>query len=110
MVWLRCSVYPSVWGWKAVDILGWMPDSHRNSFHVSEVNCESRSDAMSEGSLWCFQTCQAKMTARSAAIFFSFSRGRKCAIFVNRSITTHNWSHPSETASGKNLRIHPVLP
>jgi len=26
-------------------------------------------------------------------------RGRKCAMFVNRSITTHNWLHPSESGS-----------
>jgi len=99
IVWLRRSVCPSVWGWKAVDILGRMPDSHRNSCHISEVKRESQSEMMYEGSPWCFQTSRAKMTARSAAIFFSSLRGRKCAIFVNRSITTHNWLHPSESGS-----------
>jgi len=99
MVWLRGSVCLSVWGWKAVDILGQMPDSRRNSCHVSEVNCESRSQTMFEGSPWCFQISRAKVTARSAATFFSFPRGRKYTIFVNRSITTHNWSHPSKRGS-----------
>jgi len=52
MVWLRHSVCPSVWGCKAVDILGRMPDSLRNSCQVLEVNRESRSETISEGSLW----------------------------------------------------------
>ena len=99
IVWLRHSECLSVWGWKAIDILGRMPDSHRNSCQVSEVNRESRSETMSKSSLWYYQTSRVKKTARSAAVLVSFLRGRKCAIFVNRSITTHNWSHPSESGS-----------
>jgi len=88
IAWLRRSVCPSVWWWKAIDILGLMLDSHRNSCHVSEVNRESQSETMSMGSLWCFHISRAKITAsRSTAVFFSFPRARKCAIFVNRSMT-----------------------
>jgi len=99
IVWLRRSECPSVWGWKAIDILGRMPDSRRNSCQVSEVNRESRSETMSDGSPWYFKTSRAKKTARSAAVLVSILRGRKCAIFVNWSITTHNWSHPSQSGS-----------
>jgi len=66
----------------------------RNSFHVSEVNRESRSDTMSVGSPWNLHTSRANIFARSDAVF---SRsGMKCAILVNRSMTTHSWSRPSE--------------
>jgi len=99
IVWLRHSECLSVWGWKAIDTLGRMPNSCRNSCQVSDVNREPQSETMSKSSPWYFQTSQAKKTARSAAVLVSFLRGRKCAIFVNWSITTQNWSHPSESLS-----------
>ena len=49
IVWLSRSVWPSVCGWNAVDIQGRIPESRRNSFEVSEVNLESRSDTISVG-------------------------------------------------------------
>jgi len=76
-----------------------MPDSRRNSYQVSEVSWESQSETISVGSPWYFQTSRAKPTARSAAVLFPLSRGRKCVIFMNQSITTHNWLHPSERGS-----------
>jgi len=96
MVWLRRSVWPSVLGWKAVDIRVRMPESLRNSFHTSEVKRESRSDTMSDGSPWCRQISHAKILARSLAVLPSFGRGRKCAILVYQSTITQSWSHPSE--------------
>ena len=83
----------------AVNIWGRMPDSRRNSFQVSKVKWESRSEMISVGSPFYFQTSLAKVIARSAAIFLCFLSGRKCTIFVNRSMTTHNWSHSSERGS-----------
>jgi len=42
---------------------------------------------------------RANTTAKSAAVFPSFRSGRKCAILVNRSMTTQSWSHPSDSGS-----------
>jgi len=79
-----------------MDIWERMPESRRNSFHTSEVKRESRSDTISDGSPWCHQISRAKILERSLAVLPSFRRGRKCAILVNRSMTTQSWSHPSE--------------
>jgi len=63
---------------------------------------------MSVGSPWCFQTSLANVTARSAAVFPSFLRGIKCAIFVKRSMTTHQ---EKKSASGRTgcVQTHQVL-
>jgi len=52
---------------------------------------------MSVGSPWNLQISQANIFDKSAAVF-SFN-GMKCAILVNLSMTTHNWSQPSDTGS-----------
>jgi len=54
---------------------------------------------MSVGRLWCFQTSLANVIARSVAILLSFLRGIKCAIFVKRSMTTHNWLCPPDSGN-----------
>ena len=77
-----------------MDIRGRIPRSRSSSFQVSDVNHESLSDTMSMDSPWKRHTSLANVLARSAAVF-SFS-GRKCAIFVNRSMITQSWSHPSD--------------
>ena len=91
IVWLRRSVCPSVWGWKAVDIRGQLLSSPKNPLQVSKVNRESRSETISVGIPWCFHISRANMAIKTAAVF-SFS-GTKWAILVNRSRTTHNSSH-----------------
>jgi len=97
MVWLRRTVCPSVCGWKAVDIRDRIPDSRRNSFHTADVKQESRSDTMSAGRPWYFQTSHANILAKSDAVLPFVGSTMKWAILVNLSMTTHNWSHPSES-------------
>jgi len=82
-----------------MDIRDQMPESCKNSFQTSDMNLESRSETMSVGSPWYFHTSLAKMTARSVAVFPSSLRGRKCAILVNLSMTTHNWLLSSNVGS-----------
>ena len=77
-----------------MDIRGRIPRSCSSSFHVSDVNRESLSDTMSVGSPWKRHTSLANVLAKWAAVF-SFS-GRKCAIFVKRSMITQSWSHSSD--------------
>jgi len=97
IVWLRRSVCPSVCGWKAVDIHGRIASSPRNSFQVSEVNRESRSDTMSVGDLWNLHTSRANIFVRSDADFSQ--SGMKCAILVNLSMITQSWLHPSDSGN-----------
>ena len=79
-----------------MDICGLIPEYRKNSCYTSEVNRESRSDTISVGSPWYFQISFANVTTRSAAVFPFFLRGMKCAIFVKRSMTTHNWTCSSD--------------
>ena len=90
ITWLTLSVYPSVWGWKAVDMWGRIPINDRKSFHVLDVTLESRSDMMSRGRPCRHQISLAKIRARSSAFYLSISSGMKLAIFGNWSITSHN--------------------
>ena len=69
------------------------------SFQISEVKRESLSDTISVGRPWNFYISRANITAKSDAVFPSFRSGRKCAILVNRSMTTQSWSHPSDSGS-----------
>jgi len=80
-----------------VDIRCRMLDNRRNSFQVTDVNLQSQSDTMSVGRPWCFHISLAKMTATSAVVFSH--RGIKCAILINRSMTTQSWSNPSDFGS-----------
>ena len=96
---MSCSVCLSVWGWNAVDIRGQIALSRRNSFQVSEVNHESRSETMLGGSPWCHYISRANTTAKSAAVFLFSGSGRKWAIFVNLSMMTHSWSYPTDFGS-----------
>ena len=82
MVWLRRSVWPSVRGQNTVDIHGRLPEYLRNSFHVSDMKREFRSETISDRSPWSLQISRAKMIARSFAVFPSFVKGRKFAILV----------------------------
>ena len=87
---LTLSVCPLVWGWKTVDIRGWIPDTVRKSLQLLDVNLESRSDTMSRGRPWRRQILRANIRSRSSAVFLFYSSGVMWAIFENWSITTHN--------------------
>jgi len=76
-----------------------MSDSCRTSFYASDVNLESRSDTISVGRPWNFHTSLAKAIAKSGAVLRVFGNGMKCAILVNRSMTTQSWSHSSDSGS-----------
>ena len=67
MVWFSHLVWPSVCGWKAVDVRGRIPESIKNSCHTAAVKSESRSDTISDGSQWWRHTSRAKVLARSHA-------------------------------------------
>src|SRR6266705_2818079 len=96
MIWLIRSVCPSVCGWKDVDILGLIPKRARKTCQVEEVNLESRSETMSLGKPCNLHTSRAKILARSSAFFPSGANGMKCAILVNRSMTTQSSLHPED--------------
>ena len=90
ITWLILSVCPSVCGWNAVDIRGRIPVTDQKSFHVCDVNLESRLDMMSRSRPCRRHISQANIRARSSAFFLFCSRGMKWENFKNRSITTHN--------------------
>ena len=64
------------------------------TLQVSEVNLESRSETISYGRLWSLHISLAKMRARSSAVLPFGGSGIKCAILVNRSMTTQSSVQP----------------
>ena len=74
----------------AADMRGRIPVTDRKSFQILDVNLESRFDKMSQGRLCSRQISHVKICLRSLTFFLSTSRGMKCAIFQNWSMTTHN--------------------
>ena len=85
-----------------MDMRGRIPMTLRNSFQVVDVNLESRSDTMSRGRPCNFHISFAKILARSAAVFALSCRGKKWAIFENRSIITHSSVQPFD--KGKSVK------
>src|SRR5437773_5187256 len=83
---LRASDWPSVWGWKAVDILLFRILYAQTSLQKSDVMRESRSETTPLGVPKRHSTCSKNSSAKSAAEVSS-RVGMNSAYFVNRSTT-----------------------
>src|SRR5436189_5565729 len=81
---LRASDWPSVWGWKAVDILLFRILYAQTSLQKSDVMRESRSETTPLGVPKRHSTTSKKSSAKSAAEVSS-RVGMNSAYFVNRS-------------------------
>ena len=71
-----------------MDIQGRIPRTARNFFQVEEVNLESRSETISRGKPCSRHMSLANIPTRSPAVLAPEDRGMKCAISVNRQMTT----------------------
>src|SRR3954452_16897363 len=67
-VWLARSVWPSVWGWKAVDIASLVPRVLKRDFQKRLVNLASRSETMDCGKPWSLKMWSKKRQAVSGAV------------------------------------------
>ena len=88
------SVYPSVYGWKAVDIFKLVPSSRINSFQNLAVNRGSRSDTIDSG-IPCKRTILFKYVLAQVVALVSNGNGIKCVCLLNLSTTTNTESPPT---------------
>ena len=97
---LILSVCLSVWGWYAVDNLGWIPNLLQMSFITCEANCGPLSDTIPVGSPWCFHTWR-KYSFAVSRLDTLLVQGMNSTSLENRSTTTRMLSNPSD--SGRSM-------
>ena len=92
------SVFPSVWEWKAVLNLSFIPTSLENCLQNALVNLGSWSNTITLGNPWCLHHPLRKGYAVSNAVAV-LTIGTMCANLANRSIINKLASYPCD--SGK---------
>ena len=88
------SVWPSVYGWNAVDIFKSVPSIRISSCQNLAVNLGLRSDTMLYGTP-CNRTIFSRYAFAHAAALVSAVNGIKCVCFENLSTTTYTESPPT---------------
>src|SRR3954469_21662864 len=90
---LAHSVWPSVWGWKAVDIARRVPMVRKRLCQNLLVNLASWSETMDVGRPWRWKTWSKKIFAVSGAVAV-VRVGTRCTIFEKVSTKTTMASKP----------------
>jgi hypothetical protein len=90
---LKTSVWPSVWGWKAVDLVSLVSKIYQRLDQNVLRNLLSRSEMIDSGIPKCTHTRSKKSLAVASALIF-FLQAAIMAIFENLSTTTKTQSIP----------------
>jgi hypothetical protein len=87
------SVWPSIWGWKAMDLVSLVSSSDQRLDQNVLINQLSRSKTMVFVIPKCTQTCSKNILAVASAVIL-FLQATRIAILRNRSTTTKTQSFP----------------
>ena len=80
--------WPSVWGWKAVLNLNYIPNASWNDPQNLDVNCVPLFDTIETGTP-CIGTILSRYSQAYWAAVYVMRTGKKCAVLVNLSTITH---------------------